>query len=223
MSGKIVPPYVKPVLVLTIVNVSIFIIRNLVVGTPIHDIVAINLFHGFVPLLLAYLINLFYDKLNGIWFWIVSMVWVLFYPNSPYMISTLKHIGQSAENIQNYDDLIMFTLAMLSFYYGYLSLQIMYDLYAKRIAKKYVNWVMVFVLLLSSLGYYMGRVLFLYSENFFTEPVKVIKLVLSHLFPIGQSLSAYALIFLFAIVQFLLIYMFRNSNVEPADTSNPNT
>ncbi|TLX75348.1 DUF1361 domain-containing protein [Labilibacter sediminis] len=223
MKKLFIPKYLKVVLIMTVVNLLVLFIRNQIIDTPIHDTLLLNLFHGFVPLFIAYLMHVFYEKINTFFFWLISFVWVLYYPNSPYMISGLKHIGADAADIQNYDTLIIFSLAMLSLFYGFISLKLMYNLFIKRYGKKFANTVITITLLLSCLGFYMGRVLFLFSADFFKHPVKIVVETWNHLFPISSNLSSYALMFLFGGVQLMLLLMFKDINdvkVEKVITSN---
>jgi len=212
MRKIVVPNYLIVVFWMTVVNLLVLFIRNLIIKTPIHDTLLLNLFHGFLPLAFAFLLNHYYEKISGFFFWFITFIWILYYPNSPYMISGLKHISADPANIQNYDTLIVFSLAMLSLFYGFLSLKIMYNLFKRRRGLAFANIMITVTLLLSCLGFYMGRVLFLFSFDFFKHPFKVIDMVWQHLVPISNNLTTYALMFLFGAVQFMLIIMFKDVN-----------
>jgi uncharacterized membrane protein len=203
------PNYLKVVAIMTIANILVLFFRKLIIDTPIHDTLLLNLFHGFVPLALAYFLQVFYDRINALVFWTISFVWLLYYPNSPYMISGLKHVSSNPINIQNYDTLIIFSLAILSLFYGFISLKIMHSLFIKRNGKKVANIAIAITLLLSCLGFYMGRVLLLFSDDFFKHPIKIIIETWNHLFPISTNLSTYVLMILFGGVQLMLLVMFR--------------
>ena len=212
------PKYFIFIFWITFVNLLVLFIRNQILDFKIDDTLMLNLFHGFLPLVFAFLLKQFYDKLNSFFFWLFTLVWVLYYPNSPYMISGLKHIAATPKEFQNYDTLIIFSLAMLSLFYGLISLKIMYNLFRKRHGKKFANLIITITLLLSCLGFYMGHVLFLFSADFFKHPIKVIKLVWNGLFPIGDNLSTYAIMFLFGGVQLMLIIMFKDVNDIETDS-----
>lgn len=212
MNKLSIPYYVKVVFWMSLSVLVVFFIRNKVIATPIHDTLLLNLFHGFLPLVFAFVLSHFYDKIPNFIFWLVSLVWVLYYPNSPYMISDFKHLAQDPAAYQNYDTLIIFAFAMLSLFYGLLSLKIMYALFTKKRNKRFANIAIISTLLLSCLGYYMGRVLFLFSADFFKNPLKVLKEVWEHLWPISQNLSTYSLMLLFGGVQLMLIIMMKDVN-----------
>ena len=209
---KTIPHYLKVVFWMTVAVLLIFFIRNMIFDTRIQDTIMLNIFHGAVPLVIALLLQRFYHKTPGILFWLISLVWVLYYPNSPYMISDLKHIAADPKAIQNYDTLIIFAFAMLSLFYGLLSLKIMYKLFERKRGEGFAKIAITITLLLSCLGFYMGRVLLLFSADFFKHPLKVLEEVWHSLWPIGDNLSTYALMILFGGVQLMLIIMMKDVN-----------
>jgi len=168
----------------------------------------------------------FDQKMNAFIFWLGTGLWVLFYPNAPYMISDLIHDSQDPLSKINpemikYDTLIIFSLAMLSVFYGFLSLKIMFELFKRRYGKRFAHIAIHATLVLSCLGFYMGRELlsaiklgngYLYSWEIFLEPVQIIKIVWKALWPIHNHWPAYAMMALFGIVQYLLLFMFYYLN-----------
>ncbi|MES2797008.1 MAG: DUF1361 domain-containing protein [Bacteroidota bacterium] len=216
--------YLKVVILLTIVNLALLGIRNYMVGDTIFNFLKSNLISGIIPFIIAYLLAKFQSKLKNWIFWIIALVWVLFYPNSPYMISDLIHDGSDTKEIQDlivYDTLIIFSIAMLSVFYGFLSVKIMFNLFYLKYGNRFAHIAIFLTLALSCVGFYMGRELksgipvgngYLYSSEIFTHPIKVIKIVWHALFPIGAHLPAYAMMVLFGIVQYLLIVMFKDIN-----------
>lgn len=181
-------------------------------------------------IIIAFLLNHFYDKLNNFWFWAGTALWVLFYPNAPYMISDLIHNTSDPLDIKDaelikYDTLIIFSIAMLSVFYGFLSLKIMFNLFRKKYGNKFAHSAIFITILLSCLGFYMGRELisaikmgngYLYSWEIFLEPVQIIKIVWHALWPVGQHWPAYLMMALFGVIQYLLLIMFKDvSDIEP--------
>ena len=227
------PDYMKVVIGLTIINLIILGTRNLIVGNVFFDFLRSNLFIGSFPvIILAFVIDIFQKRLHPFWFWAITAVWVLFYPNAPYMISDLIHnsadpLDPADKQLIIFDTLIIFSIAMLSVFYGFLSLKIMFRVFEERYSRKFANWAININLLLSSLGFYMGRELlsaiklgngYMYSWEIFLEPLKIIKTVWNALWPIGEHGAAYALIFLFWILQYLLLIIFKH--VGDVKTSN---
>jgi uncharacterized membrane protein len=221
------PNYVYVVITLTLINLAILAIRNLIVGDSIFNFLKSNLFIGSFPaLLIAFLIDRYYEKLNSFFFWAATALWVLFYPNAPYMISDLIHNASDPKGLGNqelliFDTLIIFSIAMLSIFYGFLSLKIMFRLFKNRRGNRFAHSAIFITLALSCLGFYMGRELisaidlgngYLYSWEIFLEPVQIIKIVWKALWPIGEHWTAYAMMALFGIVQYMLLVMFKDIN-----------
>lgn len=203
--------YLVELAIITIANFAILFIRDIVLENKIYDFLIWNLFLGFLPLLVAWLLHRYYEKLNKILLIFCSFVWFLFYPNAPYMISDLIHVDQQNEFVQ-YDVLIIFSFAMLSLYYGFLSLKLMHHVFKKRSSERIANFIIVFSLLLSSFGYYLGRVIRFNSWDLFSKPFDVMATAFEHLWPISKNLSTYVVIILFTGIQFMLLSMMKNVN-----------
>ena len=226
MNRKI-PHYLTVVIALTLINLVILEIRNLIVDNTILNFLISNLFIGSLPVvLIAFLIDRYDEKLNSFPFWAATALWVLFYPNAPYMISDLIHNISDLRDLfileqRIFDTLIIFSIAMLSVFYGLLSLKIMFALFKKRYGGTFAHSAIFVNIALSCLGFYMGRELlseiklgngYLYSWEIFLEPVQIIKIVWKALWPVGEHWPAYAMMALFGVVQYMLLIMFKDVN-----------
>lgn len=219
-----IPRYVKVLVIFTIANLIILVIRNSIVGTEFFNFLKSNMFSAFLPFIIAMVIQFFHRKMNAFWFVMASLVWLLFYPNAPYMISDLIHPHQETmDNVHPtlivYDTLIVFSIAMLAVFYGFISLKIIFTLYKHKFGVKKAHAFIVFSLILSCLGFYIGRELksgtdfgngYLYSWQAFTEPVYVLKAVYNSLFPIVEKQSAWWMMLLFGFVQYQLLMIMKD-------------
>jgi len=224
MKNLKIPQYIKVLLLFTAANLIILAIRNSIVGDSIFNSLKSNLWSGIVPFIIAVGIKFFYNKLNTFFFIMLSLLWLLFYPNSPYMISDLIHSHEDPNDAKYtslivYDTLIIFSIAMLSVFYGFVSLKIMFNLFVEKFGNKTAHTIIFFSLLLSCLGFYMGRELvseikigngFLYSSEIFTEPLYIIKTVWHALVPIKEHLPAYYMMGLFGFAQYQLLVMMKD-------------
>ncbi len=201
----------KIIVLITGANLLVLAIRDIILENKIYDFLLWNLFLGFLPLLLAYILWRYSAKWNKYVLIFGSLVWLFFYPNSPYMISDLMHVDPNDPAVL-YDTLILFSFAMLSLFYGFLSLKFMYALFKKLSGKKLANMTIIAALVLSSVGFYLGRVLRLNSWDIFTEPFKVMHDVFEHLWPISKNPSAYIIMLLFGGIQFMLLIMMKDVN-----------
>ncbi len=224
MKKLVTPNYIKVLLVFTVANLIILAIRNHVVGDATFNFLKSNLWSGIIPFLIAIVIRMLYSRLNNFLFIMLSLGWVLFYPNAPYMISDLIHPHQEPkdttfETLIVYDTLIVFSIAMLSVFYGFVSLKIMFNLFRTRFGNNTAHIIIFVSLCLSCLGFYMGRELvskikigngFLYSSEIFKEPIYIIRTVWHALVPIQQHLPVYYMMALFGFVQYQLLVMIKD-------------
>jgi|GEM_PF-1249018 len=227
-----IPKYTKVLLSLTIANLAILFIRNIIVGDKFFNFLLSNLLSGIIPFIIAIAIHYFNKRLSTFLFIVASVLWLLFYPNSPYMISDLIHPYQEAKDVTDksliiYDTMIVFSIAMLSVFYGFVSLKIMFNLFRKRFGNKFAHTAVFLSLCLSCLGFYIGRELiseikmgngYLYSWEIFLEPVYIIKTVWHALVPIKEHLPAYYMMALFGFIQYQLLIMMKDvSDFEEAE------
>ncbi len=185
------------------------VVRNLAEGNAVYNFLLWNLFLAFLPLLIAWIIFLFLGKLNKFVIIIVSLLWLLFYPNAPYMISDLIHVNNTSALVL-YDTLIIFSFSMLALFYGFYSLKIIHFSYRKITSKRMAHLVITASILLSSAGFYLGRILRLNSWDLFTQPLQTLRTIFYHLWPINENPTTYIVILLFSFIQFLLLIMMKD-------------
>ena len=227
-ATKIIPSYLRVAIVLTLVNLAILGIRNLYVGEHFFNFLESNLFIGSFPtIVIAWLIDMYHEKMGKFLFWFAVALWVLFYPNAPYMISDLIHNSEGPKDDPRsklivYDTLIIFSIAMLSVFIGFLSLKVIFRIFIGKYGKRFAKAFITFTLILSCLGFYMGRELlsaikgigngYLYSWEIFLEPIQIIKIVWHALWPPQDHVPAYLMMALFGAVQYMLLIMFKDVN-----------
>jgi uncharacterized membrane protein len=232
MTSIQIPRYIKILAIFTIANLLILGIRNHIVGDAFFNFLKSNLLSGVLPFVIAVGIQVFEKKLNGFFFVAFSLLWVLFYPNAPYMVSDLIHPYQETKDtvlseLIVYDTLIIFSIAMLSVFYGFISIKIMFNLFKSRYGNKTAHAAIFFSLALSCLGFYMGRELvseikmgngYLYSSEMFMEPLYIIKTVWNAIWPIQDHLPAYYMMALFGFIQYQLLVMMKDvSDIEESN------
>jgi|GEM_PF-154610 len=160
---------------------------------PIYLFLLWNLFLAWLPLYFSFNLVHIHEKhkaegkpLNGIAlfsFWLQALLWLLFFPNAPYIVTDFFHLQvKSINHIPLWYDLIMLTsFSCLGFALGFVSLWQVQSLVAHKWGKKIAMLFVNIVLLLSAFGIYLGRFVRLNSWDFFTNPVKLIGEVLNAL------------------------------------------
>ncbi len=201
--------YLRLLFFYTLFCFSFIFIRNIVENNFKYNFLIWNLFLGFLPFLIAIIIQQFEKQINNLLLIIGSAMWLLFYPNSPYIITNLIHIQASSTSVL-YDTLLIFSFSMLSLFFGFYSLKLLQTVLIKKISKN-ITYIILFVsLLLSSFGIYLGRILRLNSWDVFVKPLKVFSTVFEHLFPITKNPETYTIIILFSLIQLFLLFLMKD-------------
>jgi uncharacterized membrane protein len=141
-------------------------------------------------------------------------LWLLFFPNAPYLVTDLMHISRSQPPVPLWFDLVL----LLSFAWNGLMLGFLSLLDAHRLIEvrygKHAGWTFVGgAVLLGSLGIYIGRYLRWNSWEAFTQPHGLIADVAGRmLHPVdGPSIYGVTLVF----TAFLLLgYLLLRSLIE---------
>ncbi|WP_369689707.1 DUF1361 domain-containing protein [Lentilactobacillus kosonis] len=176
----------------------------------------LNTFLAFIPIELSFHI----DKKrphNPILFWVIVIIWLLFYPNTPYLLTDLFHLSllqpYGSNGLLRLNNYMWFNYALLmistisSTVLGFWGL----DRVAKAIADRlhmhhlvFTNVVIVILTILSSIGIFIGRFLRIHTIYLFLTPEQFIK-------PLLNMWSSSALLFigLLTIIQLLFFYLIK--------------
>ncbi|HYV90326.1 MAG TPA: DUF1361 domain-containing protein [Chitinophagales bacterium] len=176
-----------------------------------------NLFLAWVPFLLS---SRSYQnclggkpKLKSVLLW---AVWFLFYPNAPYIITDLVHLGFSSAIPKWYDSLLVFSFALTGLLVGLASLYQMHrviELYFGKIT----GWIFIITMLLASgFGIYIGRILRWNSWDLFIHTIPLLADVREHF--LSPSAIVMTISFsLFTGIAYLLLFFMMHApgrNVE---------
>lgn len=162
-----------------------------------------NLFLAWIPLGLAYLVeDMWHQRMIGKWGIIAGVsVWLLFFPNAPYLITDLMHLKAAPDNLIWYDALMDFSFALAGLLTGFYSLLKVHHL-VEKIWNSSLAWIVVSgSLVLSSYGVYLGRFGRWNSWDIVTNPFSLVRYSVSNLHdPLAIKLT---IVFSFAM---LVIY-----------------
>lgn len=203
---KVFSKHTQALFCVSIISIAGLFLRNQIIGDAKYNFLLWNLFLGFVPLVFAGVIQRYQAKLGLALFWLGCGLWLLFYPNAPYMISDFIHVNQK-ESYVLYDALMIFNIAMLSTFYGLYSLKIIYDLIRDRYEPWLAKSVISASIVLAAFGVYLGRVLRLNSWDLFTKPLETLKMIFDHLFPFTDHPQTWALVVIFSFLQLFLLVL----------------
>jgi uncharacterized membrane protein len=212
--------------VASLAGLSLFVlgmlaVRMLYTGTSVHGWLAWNLFLAWIPLLLALLL---YERARAGASWRalapLGLLWLAFFPNAPYLITDLKHLGHGGQVPVLYDVLLLSAAAWLGLLLGLISLFLVHGV-ARRLVGVLDAWALVVaVLALSSFGIYLGRVQRWNSWDLVVHPASIGDQIvsgllhpLSHPRPIGLTV----LFTSFLLVSYLALYSFARLSAIDRD------
>ncbi|MDO8266047.1 MAG: DUF1361 domain-containing protein [Candidatus Saccharibacteria bacterium] len=180
-----------------------------------------NIFLALVPLLLALKI----DKFKGRKLWLLAVVWILFLPNSFYVITDLIHLNSVQvykENIVGpfvtydnigyftivYDALYLFACATVSFVYGLESIRLFKNKFSKIISKSYINFALYSTFLLSGIAIYLGRFVRFNSWDIIVRPWKIVIDILDLFIKPAQYKKEWLVVLSFSFVIAMMYYVY---------------
>ncbi|UUE17422.1 DUF1361 domain-containing protein [Leuconostoc mesenteroides] len=184
------------------IHVIVLLFFGFVLLTPTHfTFLNWNIFLALLPLDFAIIVNI--SKRRSIQI-IFSLLWLLFYPNTMYMITDFIHlqyigIGLTVR-MQYFNYAVLAAGVFMGVVLGMLSIELMLKHYFHR-RYEILQLALIFGLsLIASVGIYLGRFLRLNSWDVFTQTHRVARLVVS-----STSMHMLAFVILFAGVQFAIL------------------
>ncbi len=212
--------------VASLAGLSLFVLAMLAVrmaytGTSVHGWLAWNLFLAWIPFVVALAL---YERSRAGASWRVlaplGLLWLAFFPNAPYLITDLKHLGLGGEVPLLYDVLMLSAAAWLGLLLGLTSLYLVHGV-ARRFVSVLDAWALVVaVLALSSFGIYLGRVQRWNSWDLVAHPASIGDQVgtgllhpLNHPRPLGLTVLLTA----FLLASYLVLYSFARLGSQLRD------
>lgn len=148
-----------------------------------YDFMAFNTFLGYLPIEISFHLPKLADR-RSLLFWLTTLIWLLFYPNAPYVLTDLFHLSwlhphTSINGILKSSPSIWFIFsimiisALVCALVGSLELLNTSKLVAKTLCPHHQWLRYIFMLLFticSSIGIYIGRFLRLHSVYMLITP-----------------------------------------------------
>jgi uncharacterized membrane protein len=132
-----------------------------------------NLFLAWIPFVLAYVAYvlswrkiLFYVAIP-----VFTFLWLIFFPNAPYILTDLQHLSQSGSNVPVWYDVIMLTwFSWTGMLLGIVSLNLIQEIIRRQLGRT-MSWIFVLVIAaLNGIGIYVGRFIRLNSWDILQDP-----------------------------------------------------
>ena len=146
----------------SLISVALFRVRVRMSGTTDYDFLLWNLFLAWLPLGMSYMASSVVNKRRfiALVLTLAVILWLLFFPNAPYIVTDLFHLRHPRANVPIwFDTLLINWFAWTGVLLGVFSLFIMHDIVRKAFGR-ITGWVFVLIVgTLSSVGIYIGRFL----------------------------------------------------------------
>jgi uncharacterized membrane protein len=171
-----------------------------------------NLFLAWIPFVLAYCAYALSWKRWLLYFVlpIAAFLWLIFFPNAPYILTDLQHLAKETSGAPLwYDVIVMVWFAWTGLLLGIVSLYLMHDI-VMRTFGHWVGW--AFVLMasgLSSFGVYLGRFVRFNSWDIINDPREIVVTILGLAIDPTKRLVAFTILFtVFYLFIYLTLYSF---------------
>lgn len=145
---------------------------------------ALNAFLAWLPIVFAEL----FLKLRSNWRWLFIPLWLLFFPNVPYLMTDMFHLaslkvyqpGGHFLNDSNswWSYLLLLLPALIMVFLGMAQVFKLFSVIRLPFMKKIGSLTVLSVL--SSIAVYIGRFERIHSVELFIQPMKVLKLLIGH-------------------------------------------
>ena len=194
--------------------VGLVLARAAYSGAGRHVTLLCNLFLDWIPFMLAYFAHAVSWRRASLYLVIplIAFLWLIFFPNAPYMLTDLQDLTRRAEGAPLWYDVIMIVwTSWTGTLLGVISLYLMQDIIIRRFSHT-IGWVFVFVIsILSSFGIYIGRFVRLNSWDILQNPAETAQEILGIIIDPSMRLAAFTLLYaFFFLFIFLLLYSFSH-------------
>jgi uncharacterized membrane protein len=180
-----------------------------------------NLMLAWIPFVLAYLAYVFSWRKPLVYAAIplFAFLWLIFFPNAPYILTDLQHLNQGVANVPVwYDVILLIWFSWTGMLLGVVSLNLMQEIMRRQLGRG-TSWVFVFaVAILSGIGMYVGRFIRLNSWDILRNPAEMASSVFDWLMdPSLRSVGFVSLYTLFFVFVYLTMHTFGRILEEGSD------
>ena len=159
----------KSILIVSIVAGILNLSRFVMTGFESYLWLNWNLFLSLVPIAFAYLATRASSKITA---FAMLILWLLFLPNAPYLITDFIHLAHTGpRSFLWYDGLMVFTYSLVGVAAWIVSVRTLVRHFSWK------RWSVVFVALLSGFGVYLGRYVRLNSWDLIGKPADLVTTV----------------------------------------------
>lgn len=194
-------------------SICLTIVRVMYTGQKFFLWMNWNLFLAIMPLVISHYVK--YTK-NYRYKWILGVLWLLFFPNSIYIVTDLFHLKQRPDAPLWFDLILLFSTALNGVVLGLLSLSNIEQAITSKFRKRLLHVSTFCLLFLCGYGIYLGRYGRWNSWDILAQPYSLINNICYHLLHPLRNKEVWSLSFLFAIWLYLM-YQYFNKLIKRID------
>jgi uncharacterized membrane protein len=206
---------------LTFFTLAMLAARMAYTGTRGHGWLAWNLLLAWIPFGLSLLL---YARARAGASWRLlaplGLLWLVFFPNAPYLVTDLKHVGNGGSVPVLYDVLLLSAGAWTGLLLGLTSLFLVHAVARRKLGALDAWALVVGVLVLSSFGIYLGRVLRWNSWDVVVHPGGLAHQLgsgLLHPVDYPRPLALTVLLTAFLLTSYIALYTFARLSASVRD------
>jgi uncharacterized membrane protein len=187
----------------SIYSLFLLVIRAKLTNTIFLYFLVWNQFLAFVPyFFISYLKTQIAIQKSKVKTFSLLFLWLLFLPNSFYILTDLVHLSQSPNHLFWFDLVVISSYALIGFTLGIISLLEFENILKTYTSALITNLIIPAVCFLCGIGIYLGRILRYNSWDIISNPFELFRAML-----ISLS-SAHALLFSFYFGAYIYLFYF---------------
>lgn len=196
-------------------SIFLWCIRFLVTGSLMHGFLIWNLFLAYIPYRITGYLGKKIDHIKGrVSFWLIFFGWLVFIPNSFYIITDLFHLDEGTAAPLWFDLALIFSFAWNGLIIGVLSLREMERIIEQRVNWKFKPFFIYSIMWLNALGIYIGRYLRFNSWDIITNPFQLAGDILYLCIHPFRNFMEWGMIFCFSVLMTFMYLMLKRLNKE---------
>ena len=205
-------------ILMTLFCFSLSLFRYYISETKVFLFLNWNLFLAWIPFFISSFLVIFKirSKLSLV---VAITVWILFFPNSPYILTDLFHLRSRNAVPIWYDLVVILSYAWTGLFCGFISLLDIEKLLSDYFKKPTINIITVLFLFLTSFGVYLGRFLRWNSWDVLSNPFGLFTDVLVRIvYPMDYTKTWGVTVLMGVMLNFMYLIMKSLKNLN-ADTA----
>ncbi|MFP8896183.1 DUF1361 domain-containing protein [Chryseobacterium sp. EZn1] len=207
-------------IMMTIFCFSLSAFRYYISDTKVFLFLNWNLFLAWIPLLLSSFVLAFNIR-SKISLVFIIIIWILFFPNSPYILTDLFHLRARNSIPVWYDLIVILSYAWTGLICGFISLNDIEKKLSYYGKKNSINGIIVFFLFMSSFGVYLGRFLRWNSWDVLNNPFGLFSdIVVRFIYPMEYT-KTWGVTLLMGIMLNFMYFTFKWSGISEEKELRP--